>query len=632
VDGENYDPKESMQVKRFEPAWLAGTSVGEVLFQSDYHLKELSMGEYEQPVMGMKSCHDYTDEEGIDKEWSAREWFVVRKAEVQMSEDSVLLPYVKMGVEAREQIMGEHGMEDVKTTRPNHPLVKYAEAFTHNFDLIAERKSVVFHLRELAKASILAKLLIEADVRLDEAWYDLAGEPDEMCCMELPQLWNDRVRSQIRVEDGKILNADTGFGSCSHSLYGGVQFGLHRFQLAGGRGPARALSAGLPATRVSAGLAARQFVQPSRHLSAGLATRSFQRSFGPVGVHQASVSAGGPRGVDLNLDRFSLSGTTGFWAGDVQASEACADISKAFWPSIDQAAGSPFEEEDRLLLRSVFNPHLSDRREEEDLFAPPDTSFAYVQKLRSLVKEEEAVRQRRKEHFCSPAFSPEDPGGLFPFSWKKTLEIARGEAKASHSLRPRPDYKAQARMFEHVLKSAVPAFDKSTEDGLRFRVYRFGSLEVRTTQEHGGEELVGAVFARAEGGAGRPKAAEPEEKVVKVTEYVEMLDAQANERHSYVVLGTEAGGSVLTEKLPDGTVRWEEAPKDLEDRNSLAKVVRSADVAAPCATVGSVRARWVLEAATSLGYRASRAARESYAQRIYCLVHGERASSGFRER
>eukprot|EP00415_Alexandrium_ostenfeldii_P002814 UN2814 len=149
---EFFDPKRSMQVKRFEPAWLAGTSVGEVLFQSDYHLKELSMGEYEQPVVGMKSCHEFSNAEG--PEWSAREWFVVRKAEVQMSGDNVLMPCVKMGVEAREQIMGENGLEDVKTTKPNHPLVKYAEMFTHNFDLIAERKSVVFHLRELAKASV----------------------------------------------------------------------------------------------------------------------------------------------------------------------------------------------------------------------------------------------------------------------------------------------------------------------------------------------------------------------------------------------------------------------------------------------------------------------------------------------
>ena len=32
--------------KRFSPSWLAGTSVGELMFQADYYLKELAMGEH----------------------------------------------------------------------------------------------------------------------------------------------------------------------------------------------------------------------------------------------------------------------------------------------------------------------------------------------------------------------------------------------------------------------------------------------------------------------------------------------------------------------------------------------------------------------------------------------------------
>merc|ERR1719221_280730 len=155
------DPKALLQVKRFEPHWLAGTSAGEVLFQADYHLKELSMGEYQQPIVGMKSATDYCTEEGYKKDWAAREWFVVKKAAVHQSSSNTLIPFVKMGCEAREQIVGANGLEDVKRTKPDHPLVKYAEVFIHNFDLIAERKSVVYHLRELAKASVMAKFLME---------------------------------------------------------------------------------------------------------------------------------------------------------------------------------------------------------------------------------------------------------------------------------------------------------------------------------------------------------------------------------------------------------------------------------------------------------------------------------------
>jgi hypothetical protein len=96
------------------------------------------MGEYEQPIVGMKSCFDMSEELG-QEQWTAREWFIVKDAAIQMSEDNVLTPYVKMGIEAREQIKTTDGVEDAPLTRLDHPLCKYAEKFTHHFDLIAER-------------------------------------------------------------------------------------------------------------------------------------------------------------------------------------------------------------------------------------------------------------------------------------------------------------------------------------------------------------------------------------------------------------------------------------------------------------------------------------------------------------
>ncbi|CAK0901997.1 unnamed protein product [Prorocentrum cordatum] len=158
----------SMQVKRFAPAWLRGTSAGEVLFQADYHLKELSMGECRQPVVGMRSCLEYADEECAEGAWRAREWFVVRGAEVWTSDEGLLIPRVRMGVEAREQLLGPGGLEDKTVTSPAHPLVRYAREFTDNFELIAERRSVFHHLRELAKAAVLAKFLLEAGAQVEE--------------------------------------------------------------------------------------------------------------------------------------------------------------------------------------------------------------------------------------------------------------------------------------------------------------------------------------------------------------------------------------------------------------------------------------------------------------------------------
>merc|ERR1719456_2060812 len=110
-----------------------------------------------------------------------------------------------MGVEAREQVIKGNSLEDKQLTRPDHPMVKYAEAFTKNFDLIAERKSVVYHLRELAKASVIAKFLIDAEVQVEESWFNLTGEVEEACALEIPQLWNERTHSKVHVRDGGIV-------------------------------------------------------------------------------------------------------------------------------------------------------------------------------------------------------------------------------------------------------------------------------------------------------------------------------------------------------------------------------------------------------------------------------------------
>merc|ERR1719478_1099720 len=112
-----------------------------------------------------------------------------------MSGDNMLIPMVKMGVEAREQVVAGSSLQDKPVTCAGHPLVMYADAFTRNFDLIAERKSVIYHLRECAKASVMAKFLVEAGVELDASWFQLAVDKDVPCSLEVPQLWNERVHA-----------------------------------------------------------------------------------------------------------------------------------------------------------------------------------------------------------------------------------------------------------------------------------------------------------------------------------------------------------------------------------------------------------------------------------------------------
>ena len=239
----------------------------------------------------------------------------------------------------------------------------------------------------------------------------------------------------------------------------------------------------------------------------------------------------------------AVAGSWGVNAGELAA------VSKGFWENISPGADSVFTGEDRALLRDIFNPHMSDRQQEGEAFVAPDTSAVHVAKLRNLVKEEVALRRRRAERFLSSEFVVGDAGPLFPSSWTSDYEIARSRAPwkaladppAPGGLVPRPEYVAQARgfddvdsetysllskwgsirtdtrlmsvlsskrqsewspvwkaaasgaecvaqahVFDDVMRSAAPAFDMRTEDGMRFRIYRLGSLEVRTTREPGG--------------------------------------------------------------------------------------------------------------------------------------------------
>jgi hypothetical protein len=211
------------------------------------------------------------------------------------------------------------------------------------------------------------------------------------------------------------------------------------------------------------------------------------------------MRAGGvARGVDLNLDEFSLS-EAGAYAGDLQAAGADAPIGSAFWSSIDSVDEAAFKGEDSKLLQEIFNRTLSDRRDEGDLFMPPATSPAYVQRLRNLVKEEGLAREERKRHFISSDFKEANAGLLFPSSWQASFQLAKGQdVQQGSRLQPRPEYLCQAASdaLRSTLATAEPSFDKTTEDGARFRVYHVGKLEVRTIQERASdEEELGAVFA-----------------------------------------------------------------------------------------------------------------------------------------
>lgn len=303
------------------------------------------------------------------------------------------------------------------------------------------------------------------------------------------------------------------------------------------------------------------------------------------------------KGVDLSLDSFALDepcsaspAIVGSWAQPGVAGDA-------FWTWLS-APGVASEvqearEADLHLLQAVFNPVLSDRRMEGDRFVPPDASFSHVYKLRDLVKSEEAVQKERLEHFLGESFTEDNLGPLAQAGWapsvKVTSNLTADVTKKDMSLcRPHNMADSQDQVAARkILCERSPVFDKTSEDGMRFRIYRDLSLEVRTMQKFDGPEHIGVVFANhvaAEvqttgklAALGLPADA----KVVKVTEFVEQASAQRQQAqpiwHYFVLFETAAGDRLITELLPDGTSTWDKNPVGIQERACSAKVLRSAD-------------------------------------------------------
>jgi hypothetical protein len=585
-------------------------------------------------------------------DWNAREWFLIRKAEVSMSASSVLIPHIKMGVEAREQRLNGNSLEDAPISRPDHPLVKYADEFTKNFDLIAERKSAIYHLRELAKAVVLARFIDEANIQLSDAWFRLGGNANSFQVKNLyvPQLWNERFYSKIEIKDGAIVyDRDKGktVRSSGRGVYGGVSLGL----------PALSASAVVPGKRDFLKIPKVKPVLSKGNLKLDIkSTEAAPRSSlmgkilkgeklkvpGLVTVAEEAPEIPEPdktKGVDLRLDAFDLTAALYKHAEDqpplAQHSplEKCVALGGEFWKSLDSAANnerSAFSGEDKAFLSELFNPSLSDRRIEGHGFVPPQSSKKYLAKLRNLLQDEEAVRKQRLDLFFSQQFAMGNPGSLFPSSWTPKSGIACGaaptvrmqEGRAQRVLTRVAAHDAAA----HIMRHSTPLFDMATEDGLRFRVYQAGCLEVRTTQARSGKEQIGAVFSfRA------PLQTDPwdpwdecvkeQERPVKATEYVEWAwecrDSVSGDYvkncHFYVVLEDEHGNRVLTEQSGSGKTLWVENPEDLEDRTALAKVIASTS----CVEGASFRQLREYQSKCGCPSRRAQASSQRYARRVY---------------
>lgn len=570
VDPQNLE--KTPQKKVYEPSWLAGTSVGDVMFQADYFLKELALGEYEMPVAGMLSVFDWSELSDKERTWAGREWFVVRKAEVRLAQDKTLVPFVKMGVEAREQVVTKKGLEDAPVTASTHPLKKFADSFSRHFDLIAERKSVVFHLRELAKASVMAKYLVDSHVRVDPQWHRIAdeivkGTPSE-AHPEIPQLWNMRGNSRIQLKNGRLIDMFTGGQKNLQAIYGGVEFGLDRFELA----QRHALQG---QTGMQLGQSGRPMFMPQRF--------------------QLGQRAEMPQGVDLNLDKFDLSKPDRFGSmppcsGAPGSLETKVTLGRAFLQSLRARKYDELKPEHQEVLLKVFQSPQCDRTQEGDAFIVPDPNMEYTSKLRSHIHEENSLLERRKLHFCDKAFKVGNAGHDFPRSWTSRFQIEKDglapKTEASNKtglVKVEIDKAYSASLVRDVLSTAAPEFQEKTEDGTCFRIYKIGSLEIRTTQERFAEEQIGVVYssrAPTWNLAATSQELSEREKVVECKVFLEAAEGDVvgkQPHHLYMVCITANKDVIVTEKLANGSTIFLVNPKSLEDRNSLAKQLFKSD-------------------------------------------------------
>jgi len=211
-----------LQVKRFYPSWLAGTIVGEVLFQADYALKQLCLGDLTLPGLP-NAMDDWEFKQG--EEVAARQWFVIRHGWVTVASDGAILPHCEMAVEARRLVPSADGYKDAAYTDPREPMVRTASAITEHFQSVAEQLPVVGELLALAKAIVVARYLLETGSACDSSVLAHFQQPrcpegDEYR-LEIPTLRMEHRTSAVKKTGAQLIMERQ-----SRCIHGGVDLGL----------------------------------------------------------------------------------------------------------------------------------------------------------------------------------------------------------------------------------------------------------------------------------------------------------------------------------------------------------------------------------------------------------------------
>merc|ERR1712190_92754 len=217
-----------------------------------------------------------------------------------------------------------------------------------------------------------------------------------------------------------------------------------------------------------------------------------------------------------------------------------------------------------------------------------------------MVNEEKRVQEARQRAFLDKSFAPSQHSPPFPYCWRANIGLAygKGTSRAVGEIVPnRPLQKMTISSIgrdkiQGILSSTKPCLNQTTEDGTRYRIYQKGDLEVRTIQEEGGQESIGAVFTMGKLSSG--KKIRDSEKIVRATELVQAVpqvngNGELAECRYQAILETASKDTIFTEMLADGTVVWEENPNGLEQIHAASKVLNCMDGIRSGTTIAQMR-------------------------------------------
>lgn len=160
---------------------LAGTKLGEDMFQADYIMKQMSLGiqpdnkskfEYPEELgkLGLKPQHEMRIDREAPQEikWS-RAWIVVDDIKTYKTKENLLMiESVKMGVEARQMNATNDGsLKDSLMQDKNDECYKFSDKLGKIYDLTSKYYESFTRLKEITNAILMAKWICENNIPID---------------------------------------------------------------------------------------------------------------------------------------------------------------------------------------------------------------------------------------------------------------------------------------------------------------------------------------------------------------------------------------------------------------------------------------------------------------------------------